>query len=120
RYCTNFALTGRDLHARKWVAPLEALGDSVLVVGDEVTLKIHVHTDVPDDVVALFRDVGDVSRLDVADMHAQVAERTARLASDGDRPLARCGAVAIAAGEGIRELFEGLGISVVDGGPTLN
>src|SRR4051794_37314716 len=118
RYCTNFAVTGRGLHARKWVGPLEALGDSVLVVGDEVTLKVHVHTDVPDDVVALFRDVGDVSRLDVADMYAQVAERTARLGDE--RPLARCGAVAIASGDGMRELFGGLGICVVDGGPTLN
>src|SRR4051794_19749704 len=118
RYCTNFAVTGRNLHARKWIGPLEALGDSVLVVGDEVTLKIHVHTDVPDDVMALFRDVGDVSRLDVADMYAQVAERTARLGDE--RPLARCGAVAIASGDGMRELFGGLGICVVDGGPTLN
>jgi len=118
RYCTNFAVTGKGLHARKWVAPLEALGDSVLVVGDEVTLKVHVHTDVPDDVVALFRDEGDVSRLDVADMYAQVAERSSRIAEE--RPLARCGAVAVASGDGMRELFGGLGICVVDGGPTLN
>jgi DAK2 domain fusion protein YloV len=118
RYCTNFAVTGQGLHARKWIAPLEALGDSVLVVGDEVTLKVHVHTDVPDDVVALFRDEGEVSRLDVADMHAQVADRSSRIAEE--RPLAHCGAIAVAAGEGMRELFEGLGVCVVDGGPTLN
>ncbi len=34
RFCTNFAVTGSDLSAGRFIAPLEALGDSVLVVGD--------------------------------------------------------------------------------------
>ncbi len=54
----------------------------VLVVGDERTLRVHVHTDEPDAAVALFEPVGEVSRFDVADMHEQVAERSARLAGD--------------------------------------
>ncbi|MFL5846508.1 MAG: DAK2 domain-containing protein [Solirubrobacteraceae bacterium] len=120
RYCTNFAVTGHNLHARKWIAPLEALGDSVLVVGDEVTLKIHVHTDEPEIVLALFKDVGEVSRLDVADMNAQVAERAARLSEAPAAAPARCGALAVASGDGMRALFESLGVCVVDGGPTLN
>src|SRR5580692_5640659 len=45
RYCTNFAVTGSDLEPRRFVDALEQLGDSVLVVGDATTLKIHVHTD---------------------------------------------------------------------------
>ncbi|MBA3749119.1 MAG: DAK2 domain-containing protein, partial [Solirubrobacterales bacterium] len=53
RYCTNFAVTGRDLDPASWIAPLEALGDSVLVVGDVATLKIHVHTDEPEAAAAL-------------------------------------------------------------------
>ncbi len=118
RYCTNFAVTGEHLQANRWVAPLETLGDSVLVVGDEVTLKVHVHTDEPDLVVALFRETGEVSRLDVADMHAQVEARSARLASSEARAV--CGGLAVASGEGMCGLFEGLGIRVVDGGATLN
>ncbi|MDX6664669.1 MAG: fatty acid kinase [Solirubrobacteraceae bacterium] len=121
RYCTNFAVTGANLEASKWITPLEAMGDSVLVVGDAVTLKVHVHCDEPDVVVALFRDAGEVSRLDVADMNAQVAERSARLSGDRPRPeRAMCGAVAVAAGAGMREMFESLGVGVVDGGATLN
>ena len=124
RYCTNFAVTGHGLEASKWTTPLETLGDSVLVVGDEVTLKVHVHTDDPELVVALFHDAGEVSRLDVADMHVQVAERTARLSGNGavSEPGRRdlCGAVAVAAGEGLRVLFESLGVRVLDGGQTLN
>ena len=48
RYCTNFAVTGHDLDASAWIDRLEALGDSVLVVGDASTLKVHVHTDEPE------------------------------------------------------------------------
>ncbi|MCW2991464.1 MAG: hypothetical protein JWM73_2058, partial [Solirubrobacterales bacterium] len=121
RYCTNFAVTGKNLVATRWIAPLEALGDSVLVVGDEVTLKVHVHCDEPDVIVRLFEHAGEVSRLDVADMHAQVAERAARLGANGaGAQQATCGAVAVASGAGMRTLFESLGVCVVDGGATMN
>ena len=59
-----------------WIARLERLGDSVLVVGDAHTLKVHVHTDEPERATGLFDGVGAVSRLDVADMHEQVEQRT--------------------------------------------
>ena len=114
RYCTNFAVIGRDLDPGAWTAPLEAIGDSVLVVGDAATLKIHVHTDTPGAATALFEDAGEVSHLDVADMHVQVRERDARLATQ------RCGALAVVAGDGMRALFGSLGVEVLDGGPTLN
>ncbi len=79
RFCTNFAVTGSDLSPASFIAPLEELGDSVLVVGDASTLKVHLHTDQPALATAVFADVGEVSRLDVADMRAQVAERDGRV-----------------------------------------
>jgi hypothetical protein len=82
RFCTNFAVTGSGLVPARFIAPLEGLGDSVLVVGDETTLKVHVHTDEPERATAVFAGVGEVSRLDVADMRLQVAERDARLLSE--------------------------------------
>ena len=114
RYCTNFIVTGSGLESRSFVPMLEELGDSVLVVGNEATLKVHVHTDEPEASVALFDRAGDVSQLDVADMREQIAERTARLQAG------RCAAVAVVAGPGMRELYEGLGAFVVDGGETFN
>ena len=81
RYCTNFAVTGEELEQRTFIAALERLGDSVLVVGDATTLKVHVHTDDPDAATAVFADHGVVSHLDVADMRIQVAERAERLAA---------------------------------------
>jgi uncharacterized protein len=120
RYCTNFAVTGEGLEARSFVPRLEALADSVLVVGDERTLRVHVHTDEPEDAVALFEAVGEVSRLDVADMHEQVAARTTRLASGARLVKTVCAVVAVASGEGLTRLYEELGVLVVDGGATMN
>ena len=113
RYCTNFAVIGEGLEPSLFVGALEALGDSVFVVGDAATLKIHLHTDQPESATAVFADAGEVSHLDVADMHDQLARRAAA------RP-AHCGVLAVVASSGIGALFESLGANVLDGGPTLN
>ena len=113
RYCTNFIVSGKGLGNREYLPRLEGLGDSVLVVGDEATLKVHVHTDEPEAAVAVFDGVGEVTNLDVADMREQMAEREARLSG-------RTGVVAVAAGDGMQRLFGELGAHVVPGGETLN
>ncbi len=114
RYCTNFIVSGSGLDTREHLPRLEGLGDSVLVVGDETTLKVHVHTDEPESAVALFEGHGEVTNLDVADMREQVAARDARLTAG------RSGVVAVAAGAGFERLFGELGAHVVPGGETLN
>ncbi|HEX3610004.1 MAG TPA: DAK2 domain-containing protein [Solirubrobacterales bacterium] len=114
RYCTNFIVSGTELSRREFLPRLEGMGDSVLVVGDEVTLKVHVHTDDPEAAVALFENAGKVTNLDVADMREQIAERRARLNGG------RTGALAVAAGDGLERLFGELGAHVVPGGETLN
>ena len=131
RFCTNFAVTGSGLNPASFIAELEELGDSVLVVGDPSTLKVHLHTDQPELATTVFADAGEVSHLDVADMRAQVAERDGRLGAydadalgaGSDGPLGeevRCAAVAVVSGEGLRQLFHELGVHTIDGGPTLN
>ncbi len=123
RFCTNFAVTAttadRLATSEQYIAQLEELGDSVLVVGDQVTLRVHVHTDEPAAATALFAEVGQVSRLDVADMSAQIADREERLASE-PAVRSRCGTLAIVAGDGIAQLYRSLGAHVLDGGETLN
>ena len=118
RYCTNFAVSGTGLEQRSHVVALEQLGDSVLVVGDQTTLKIHVHTDDPNAATAVFADAGIVSHLDVADMRAQIRNRDERL-TEPPRPDV-CGALAVTSGNGMLSLFQSLGLRVLDGGPTLN
>ncbi|MGH2978498.1 MAG: DAK2 domain-containing protein [Solirubrobacterales bacterium] len=125
RFCTNFVVLGEGLApGRTWIARLEEIGDSVLVVGDRNTLRVHVHTDHPEHAVAVFDSAGTVERLDVADMHEQEEQRTARLAAGPGVAQAaatvRCGVVAVAAGAGMRRLYEQLGAYVVEGGSTLN
>jgi uncharacterized protein len=133
RFCTNFAVTGSGLSSASFIASLEELGDSVLVVGDASTLKVHLHTDSPELATEVFASAGEVSHLDVADMRAQVAERDGRLGGlgAGEENVAvggrasgaqqvRCSAVAVVSGEGLRQLFHELGVHTIDGGPTLN
>src|ERR1700674_501139 len=144
RFCTHFAVTATGLSPGRFIAPLEELGDSVLVVGDATTLKVHVHTDTPELATAVFATAGEVSRLDIADMRLQVAERDDRVAQgagvaageSGGQQLsgalwagamagrraangarrARCGAVAVVSGRGLLEMFRELGVHTIDGG----
>jgi DAK2 domain fusion protein YloV len=133
RFCTNFAVIGSGLSAGAFVEPLEELGDSVLVVGDASTLKVHLHTDEPERATALFAQVGEISRLDIADMHLQVAERDERMQAsmhsngassaglpEAAAPQARCGALAVVSGDGLATMFGELGVCTIDGGPTMN
>jgi uncharacterized protein len=124
RFCTNFVVTGEGLEGRPFVPVLEEIGDCVLVVGDDRTLRVHVHTDEPERASAIFAGAGEVSRFDVADMREQVADRdarlTARAGASPDGAAGRCGVVAVASGTGLTRLYEELGALVVDGGPSLN
>jgi DAK2 domain fusion protein YloV len=122
RYCTNFAITGDGLDSGLYVPRLERIGDSVLVVGDAHTLRVHVHTDDPQLAVAVFDGAGEVSRLDVADMREQVAERDARLGAivlEAEVP-GRCAVVAVATGDGVVGMYRQEGAVVVDPGPKMN
>jgi dihydroxyacetone kinase-like predicted kinase len=122
RYCTNFAVTGSDLASPDFVEMLEQIGDSVLVVGDATTLKVHVHTDEPDLAMSMFvAHKGEVSRLDVADMREQLAARSARLEQRAaEAPANACAVVAVVNGDGLTAMYRELGAHVVEGGATLN
>ncbi len=126
RFCTNFAVTanqaGELAPAGSYITLLEAIGDSVLVVGDHVTLRVHVHTNDPEVATGIFTAQGDVSRLDVADMRAQVTDRDRRLAERGEQPRSHqlCGALAVVSGRGLADMYRSLGCDVLDGGTTLN
>jgi hypothetical protein len=128
RYCTVFLVEGHDLDRDALEAKLEQLGDSLLVVGDENALKVHVHTDDPGAALSLGTEVGTIDRVEIANMHEQTQQREERLlAAVPDSPAepAATGVVAVVAGEGNRRLFEtlaqGMGpIAIVEGGQTMN
>jgi DAK2 domain fusion protein YloV len=121
RYCTVFVIEGDGLDANALEEELEQFGDSLLVVGDNTALKIHVHTDDPGRALTLGVARGVVEGVEIANMHAQTQEREARLLrAVPDEAPAACAVVAVAAGDGNRALFESGGASVVDGGRTMN
>ncbi|HNA23492.1 MAG TPA: DAK2 domain-containing protein [Solirubrobacterales bacterium] len=115
QYCTNFIVSGSGLNSRQFIGRLEEIGDSVLVVGDESTLKVHVHTDDPEAAMEVFVEAGAVTNLDVADMRKQIAEREARINADH-----RTGVVVVGSGDGLESLFTEMGATVVPGGETMN
>jgi hypothetical protein len=123
RYCTVFVVEGERLDQVALESALEQLGDSLLVVGDDSALKIHVHTDDPGAALSVATSVGFVEGIEIANMHRQTAERRERLLEMGEMalPTLATGLVAVCPGEGNRRLFESLGAThVIEGGQTMN
>jgi fatty acid kinase len=123
RYCTVFVVEGNSLDRDELEARLESLGDSLVVVGDETALKVHVHTDDPGAALSFGTAAGTIDGVEIANMHEQQERRERRL-SLVPPSRAKSGVVAVVAGEGNRLLFESLAgggaIRVVDGGQTAN
>jgi DAK2 domain fusion protein YloV len=120
RYCTVFVVEGDELDAGALESELEQLGDSLLVVGDEHALKIHVHTDDPGRALSLGVASGTIDRVEIANMHQQTEQREERLLAAVPAHT-QTAVVAVAAGRGNRRLFESLGAAmVVEGGQSMN
>jgi dihydroxyacetone kinase-like predicted kinase len=104
------------------------MGDSLLVVGDETALKVHVHTDDPGAVLTVATAMGVVEGVEIANMHQQTVAREERLlggggidGATGSIPTLETGLVAVCPGRGNRRLFESLGATrVIEGGQTMN
>ena len=83
RYCTSFLITGEAIDREAFEAFLLPLGDSALVVGDERTVKVHVHVNDPGVVLSEALKHGSIGDVEINDMHAQTRERDERLATRG-------------------------------------
>jgi DAK2 domain fusion protein YloV len=123
-YCTSFLLTGEAVDRAHLEEVLGRLGDSLLVVGEENQIKVHVHTDDPGRVLNLASSRGVLSEIEIDNMKEQTAARTERLArSSGDAAadLGSTQVVAVVAGEGNKAVFRSLGVDlIVDGGQSMN
>lgn len=110
-------------------------GESLLVVGEDPLVKVHIHTARPDRVLALLMDEGDLAEAQVEDMRlgeerwrtvqggtgAADARLSAADAGIGTADAGiRLGVVAVVPGPGWARLMASLGATVVDGGPTMN
>ncbi|MDX6469825.1 MAG: fatty acid kinase [Gaiellaceae bacterium] len=128
RYCTVFLIEGDRLDREALEEQLEQIGDSLLVVGDERAMKVHVHTDDPGAALSIGTAAGTIEGIEIANMHEQTQKREQRLlAAVPDAPVAHAttGVVAVVAGDGNRRLFESLAkdvgpLHIVEGGQTMN
>ncbi len=131
-YCTEF-IVGRD--AEIATEPnelrlfLETIGDCVVVVDDEEIIKVHVHTEQPGDALKKGLEFGSLLTVKVENMkeqHKQAKADNAKKAPKKKKlevaePTEKFGFVAVAAGDGVTDLFSQLGCSqVVSGGQSMN
>ena len=82
RYCTVFVVEGEELDQAALESTLEPMGDSLLVVGDDSALKVHLHTDDPGAALTAAVAMGTVEGIEIANMHHQTATREARLLTE--------------------------------------
>lgn len=121
-YDTQFLVHGRQLDVDAVRASLEPMGDSLLVVGDPTTIKVHIHTDRPGDPLNYAVGIGAVSDVVVENMQEQYQHFISERAKAKEPRLAKpLGIVAVAQGDGFRRVLESLGADlVVEGGQTMN
>lgn len=120
QYCTEFILKGKQLDLEYIKNNLSPHGDCLLVVGDENTAKIHLHTNNPGIVLDFAVRLGDMYEIQIHNMVEQSQQRLAKL-SEAAGTNSKYGIVAVAAGDGLERIFRSLGVQVVvNGGQTMN
>jgi DAK2 domain fusion protein YloV len=122
QYCTEFILKGKKLDLEDLKNSLSPHGDCLLVVGDENTAKIHIHTNNPGIILDLAVRLGDMSEIQINNMVEQSKQRLAKRVIAANNPgNLKIGIVVIVSGDGIERIFRSLGAQViVNGGQTMN
>ena len=137
-YCTEFIImlnkefpTETEHEFKQF---LESIGDSIVCVADDDIVKIHVHTNHPGQAIERALTYGSLSRLKIDNMREeheeklikdasriaaqQAAEEAAEKAAE---PRKEMGFISVSIGEGIGEIFKGLGVDyLIEGGQTMN
>jgi DAK2 domain fusion protein YloV len=123
-YDIQFLVRGRDLPLDEIRATMMGMGESVLVVGDANTLKVHVHSDDPGQILSYATSKGALGDIVVENMQEQYQEFLAKQEPRQPavvQPLSDIATVVVVSGEGIQRVFESLGAgAIVHGGQTMN
>jgi DAK2 domain fusion protein YloV len=122
-YCTEVLFEGSTLDAATLRARVAELGTSVLVVGDQALVKVHVHTLRPGSVLDLATEHGALIQVKVENIQRQRQElaKSSGLLSTQPKPRqAGTAIVAVVAGAGFRDLYASLGAVAVTSGEALN
>lgn len=140
-YCTEFIINLEkefDLNTENnFKGFLESIGDSLVVVSDDELVKVHVHTNDPGQALQRALTYGSLSRIKIDNMReehnerlikdaAKIAakeaeEKKAKEAEAKTAPRKEVGFISVSIGDGINEIFKGLGVDyIISGGQTMN
>ncbi|NMA68789.1 MAG: DAK2 domain-containing protein, partial [Desulfitobacterium sp.] len=132
-YCTEFLVKGKDLPVEKIRQDLTDKGDSLLVVGTEEVVKIHIHVKNPGKILDYAIQYGALHEVAIHNMlaqneamaHSQKGEEISNPAANNPTPMVEeqeeHGVVAVAMGEGIADVLKSFGVNeVIFGGQTMN
>lgn len=118
-YCTEFLLKGEKLEPDDIRKRLEKKGESLIVVGDDSAVRIHIHTLDPGNVVRYATKLGTMHQVSIRNMDEQHIDY---LEMQKDRvPAGDAAIVAVVSGDGLADVFTSLGATIiVPGGQTMN
>lgn len=132
-YCTEFIINLEEEMPleteREFKGYLESIGDSIVVVADDEVVKVHVHTNDPGLAIQKALTFGSLSKMKIDNMREEHQERLIKdaekiakqQAEEKQEPAKVYGFVAISVGEGLDEIFKGLGVDyIISGGQTMN
>lgn len=132
-YDVQFILMGKNLNVAEVRQRIDAMGDSTVVVGDETTIKVHIHVKNPGDPLSYGISLGHITDVVVENMQMQMEEIVRGLSTAvSNNGLSapstttavepgQIGVIAVAPGRGLASIFQSLGVAyVVNGGQTNN
>ena len=137
-YCTEFIIVLNtplsDKQEAEYKAYLESIGDSIVVVADDEIVKTHVHTNDPGLALQKALTHGSLSRIKIDNMREEHQEKlikdAEKLAAQQkeeeekqkeNEPNKPVGFITVSIGEGMNEIFRGLGADyIIEGGQTMN
>ena len=133
-YCTEFIVNVEGNYSQveedSFKSHLVSLGDSLVLVSDDDLVKVHVHTNDPGLVLQKALTYGSLSRIKIDNMREEHNEKlikdAEKLAKEQNNikeqePRKEVGFITVASGDGIEEIFKGLGVDyVITGGQTMN
>ena len=134
-YCTEFIIMLNRVFNIKtemdFKAYLESIGDSIVVVADEDVVKVHGHTNDPGLAIQKALKYGALSNMKIDNMRLEHQEKLFRMSKQEEKPAVEdedlpepkkdVGFIAVSVGDGIAEIFKGLGVDyIIEGGQTMN
>ncbi len=118
-YCTEFLIKGKDLKPNKIKGRLHKKGESLIVVGDAQTVRVHIHTLDPGEIIHYATSLGTLHQMNIRNMDEQYQDFLQMRKEKA--PAADIALIAVSSGEGLSDVFNSLGVSaIVPGGQTMN